>query len=773
MIFSYFPSVKAQTGQRCTAEMFHEATHSAATQQIIKAVREAETAEDRQRIKKGLPIITWQASFPNRRVNAEAVPSGLFMLDIDHIDNPSQLYIDKVAGHLIENGIKLVHVTPSGKGLRIVALCRSEFKTLEECQRWLAEKLGVEFDEACKDWARASYIPWYNDIIFLDGSIFDDVPSYFTAYENKYAQPFEVNEDFERTLDEAAATNTEQYEGLFGEQTDYKGIPLDKIIEEWIAHTGGPITQGERNTRLYSLALRLRYITDFNVATMQRIMPDCGLSKQEIAEICRHAASATRGQHMPLDMAEVIDRLREAQQVRQNLNVDDTADPNSGEVPPIINDTSKLPPFPPVIRQWVEISPDDFKAAVAISQLPILGALGSRLRAKYLDNRMHSPSFQVSLEAPQASGKSFLARLVNYEMEQIIDHDEEQRQQEREYDEKVKQLKLLNIKVNVDNKDEILGSKPKTMVRFVPATMSITKLLMRMDAAQGLHLFAMSEEIDTITKAFKRGFSSYSDLLRVAFDNGMYGQDYASENSFSGMLPIYYNMLASGTPKAMRRFYPDVEDGLVSRVCFVVLPDQFGKPMPVWREFSNEQKLKVDVNLVRLNEVSIQGDEVQPEHIMKLEFLNAEMQKWILAQQAEAVRLNDRTRDIFCRRAAVVGFRAGMLAYFLYGEKNTPTIRRNTVKFAIWVSNYMLSQHLIRFNVSESSNVVPFRKLLEQLPEEFTRKEVEKVVAEEKIDTPTRIVIFKWRMAGLIEEVAAGRGKGNQPNAVSFKKIKK
>ena len=773
MIFSYFPSVKAQTGQRCTAELFHEATHSAATQEIIKAVREAETAEDRQRIKKGLPIITWQASFPNRRVNAEAVPSGLFMLDIDHIDNPSQLYIDKVAGHHAEYGIKCVHVTPSGKGLRIVALCRSEFKTLEECQRWLAEKLGVEFDEACKDWARASYIPWYNDIIFLDGSVFDDAPSYFTVYENKSSKPFEVNEEFEQALDEAAEANTEQYEGLFGEQKDYKGIPLDKIIEEWIAHTGGPITQGERNTRLYSLALRLRYITDFNVTTMQRIMPDCGLSKQEIAEICRHAASATRGQHMPLDMAEVIDRLREAQQVRLNLNVDETADPNSGEVPPIINDTSKLPPFPPVIRQWVEISPDDFKAAVAISQLPILGALGSRLRAKYLDNRMHSPSFQVSLEAPQASGKSFLARLVNYEMEQIIDHDEEQRQQEREYDEKVKQLKLLNIKVNVDNKEEILGSKPKTMVRYVPATMSITKLLMRMDAAQGLHLFAMSEEIDTITKAFKRGFSSYSDLLRVAFDNGMYGQDYASENSFSGMLPVYYNMLASGTPKAMRRFYPDVEDGLVSRVCFVVLPDQFGKPMPVWREFSNEQKLKVDVNLVRLNEVSIQGDEVQPEHVMKLEFLNAEMQKWILAQQAEAVRLNDRTRDIFCRRAAVVGFRAGMLAYFLYGEKNTPTIRRNTVKFAVWVSNYMLSQHLIRFNVTESSNVVPFRKLLDQLPEEFTRKEVEKVAAEEKIDTPTRMVIFKWRMAGLIEEVAAGRGRGNQPNAVSFKKIKK
>ena len=62
--------------------------------------------------------------------------------------------------------------------------------------------------------------------------------------------------------------------------------------------------------------------------------------------------------------------------------------------------------------------------------------------------------------------------------------------------------------------------------------------------------------------------SSYSDALRTAFDNGEYGQDYASENSFSGIVKLYYNTLFSGTPKAMCRFFPDVEDGLVSRVLF-------------------------------------------------------------------------------------------------------------------------------------------------------------------------------------------------------------
>ncbi len=99
------------------------------------------------------------------------------------------------------------------------------------------------------------------------------------------------------------------------------------------------------------------------------------------------------------------------------------------------------------------------------------------------------------------------------------------------------------------------------------------KMLMRMENARGLHLVAVCEEIDTVTKAFKRSFTSYSDALRVSFDNAPYGQDYASESTYSGLVPLYYNTLFSSTPRAMRRFYPDVEDGLVSRVCFITLPE--------------------------------------------------------------------------------------------------------------------------------------------------------------------------------------------------------
>ena len=337
-------------------------------------------------------------------------------------------------------------------------------------------------------------------------------------------------------------------------------------------------------------------------------------------------------------------------------------------------------------------------------------------------------------------------------------------------------MKMLNIKVTVDNKNEILGTKPKGIIRYVPATMSITKLLMRMSDAQGLHLFAFSPEVDTVYKAFKRGFSSYSDALRVSFENGRYGQDYASENSFSGNVRLYYNTLFSGTPKAMRRFYPDVEDGLVSRVLFCTLPDQFGKEMPVWGDFTAEQKQIVDIQLVRLSEVSLIGSEVQPEHVMNMAWVNKAMKQWIIRQQQQAVKDDDRTRDIFCRRAAVVGFRAAMLAWFLYGEKGTPTIRRNVSEFAIWVANCMLNQHLLRFNItSTNSNTMHFADVFEMLSDEFSHRDLDRALAKCGVATAPRKVLYNWRLGGYIEPIGekAVGDKGGARTFQQFKKISK
>lgn len=781
MKFSIFAAARMQKGNECTYERYLEVANSNSLLRLCNEIAAEKDADKRGELKKRLPVVTWQAFFPGRRVSAEAQPSGLFMLDIDHVDEPGKMYNEKIAGRVNELGIVYVGMTASRHGLRIVAKCLPTLHSIEECQKWLASNLKVEYDGVCKDWARCSFLVHDSYTYYMNAkAIWREEPAVGTVYAGG-AHAAQENAEFEQALEETTPTTTprrsaeaergprqvnnqeeiDQREGLFGGNDNYKGIPYEQIAKEWLEFTGGEPTQGERNTRLYKLALRMRYITDFNAATLLRVMPRYGLSESEMQQLIHSALGTTRAADMPHDMKDVLE------------NIDRRAKIADGEetIPDVITNTDEMPRLPPVLRQWVEIAPADFKAPVALCQLPILGALGSRLRAKYLDGVVQSPSFLVSLEAPQASGKSFMVRMAEMELEQMIDHDEEERAKERAYSEKAAEMKMLNIKVTVENKDEILGTKPKSIVRYVPATMSTTKLLMRMENAQGLHLFALAEEVDTVVKAFKRGFSAYSDLLRVAFDNGMYGQDYASDNSFSGNLRLYYNMLCSGTPKAMRRMYPDVEDGTTSRVLFVTLPDQFGKPMPEWLPFTDEQKRVLDIGLVRLNDISIQGDEVQPEHFMKMDWLNRELERWLVAQKTAAVKDNDRTRDVFCRRAGVVGFRAGMLAYFLWGEKNTPTIRKHTAAFAIWVANCMLNQLMLRFNITAThSNTNKWEEALNKLPDEFSREDCEKALAACDCDTNVRTVLYKWRLLGVIEDLTKGRTASGQKAVLRFKK---
>lgn len=777
-IFTIYRSPKAQKGEVCTREKYLEIADNESLLALCNQIAAEEDHDVRSDFKKLLPVITWQAAFDGKRISKEAKPSGLFMLDIDHVDDPYKLYSEKIAKNIKHLGIVYVGKTASCHGLRIVAKCKPELHTIEECQRWLASNLKVEFDGVCKDWARCSFVVHDSYTYFMDSkAIWVDDPEAGEVYAAGQS-PVQTNAAMEKMLQEAEKadgknTRTEnandggsvdQREGLFGGPADYKGVSYQEIATEWLIYTGGEPMEGERNARLYKLALRMRYITDFNQVTMLRVMPRYGLSEEEMRSIIASACSTTRAADMPKDMIEVLERIDKRRKLGEQN------DENEDEIP--ILKTDKMPSLPPVLRQWYEIAPDDFKKAVTLCQLPILGALGSRLRARYLDGVLQSPSFQVSLEAPQASGKSFMVRLAQYELAQMMSSDDAARELERQYQDKVAEMKLLNIKINADNKEQILGTKPKAIIRYVPATMSITKLLMRMEAAQGLHLFALAEEIDTVLKAFRKGFSSFSDALRVSFDNGLYGQDYASDQSFSGIVPLYYNCLFSGTPKAMCRFYPDVEDGLVSRVLFVSLPDQFGKPMPVWREFTKDERNIVEIGLVRLNEISLQGSEVQPEHEMKMEWLNKHMKSWIIQQQQEAVKEDDRTRDIFCRRAAVVGFRAGMLAYFLWGEKSTPTIRKNTCDFAIWVANSMLNQHLLRFRVTKThSNVNKWEEPYKALGDTFSRNELTEVLKRFEVESAPRIVIFQWKTLGIIKEIQSGKGVGGT-KAVMFQKIK-
>ncbi len=758
MKFSLFENVKSRRGILCTLDEWMRYCSSQRVTDIFAAIANL-APDDHQslsNLKKGLPVVTWQAWFEGGRKNSLAHPSGHFMLDIDHMDDPYSLWSTIVARRE-ELGLMLAHKTPSGHGLRLVARCRKEFTCLEDCQRWLAGELGVEHDAACKDWARASYLVPESYVYYMDGRLFSDEPEV-------------VYELTARPADEYTGLPVYRSTGIPDEEeATFKGIPLTDIAHEWLLATGGEPAMGERNTRLHALACELRYITDFREGPLLAAIPSYGLEEQEVRSLVHSACIAPRKKEIPKRLTQVLQKLGAEESDGEDAATDEEL---LHPVAPLAPEPD-VPPLPPLIRQVVQTAPADFIVAVVFCLLPLLGTLASKLRARYLDGHLHSPSFQVCLEAPQATGKSFMNRLAELILRPVLVRDNEARRAEQEYNERIAELKVTGVKVSSKNKDELLGKRPKGIIRYVPATISITKLLMRLDNALGLHLCAVSEEIDTVTKAFKRGFSSYGDLLRVAFDNGRYGQDYASDTSYSGIVKVRYNTLFSGTPKAVSRFYSDTEDGLVSRVLFVALPDQFGKPMPVWHPLEAKELEEVERQVERLDAVSIVGDEVQDDHVMDLEFLNRSLKRWLSEQQAEAVRTDDRARDTFCRRAAVIGFRAGMLAWFLYGEKDTPGVRRNTVLFARWTATQMLNQQLLRFQIDGYNSVNRWEKAFRLLGDEFTRDELQRALDRTGSSSAIKQVVYHWKLLGSIVPVEEGPSPTGNHQSVRFRKVKR
>ena len=95
IMITYQESVSKGTPIPCTKEKWNELIDSPKVKNICKTIAgldpEAADYNDRkQTLKKRLPIIIpHAAAFKNgKRISADAVPSGLAMLDVDHIENP-------------------------------------------------------------------------------------------------------------------------------------------------------------------------------------------------------------------------------------------------------------------------------------------------------------------------------------------------------------------------------------------------------------------------------------------------------------------------------------------------------------------------------------------------------------------------------------------------------------------------------------------------------------------------------------------------------------
>ena len=100
-MFGISQSVRSREVQVCTPELFHRAIKGSKVSLICAEIEDAleklrrgelkkeEYERMKTQLKSQLPILTPHATFKNgRRLNADAIPSGLSIYDKDHIPNP-------------------------------------------------------------------------------------------------------------------------------------------------------------------------------------------------------------------------------------------------------------------------------------------------------------------------------------------------------------------------------------------------------------------------------------------------------------------------------------------------------------------------------------------------------------------------------------------------------------------------------------------------------------------------------------------------------------
>ena len=739
MKFGISNNVKSRVVRECTPELFRQALDSplvarvcAEIEDALEAVRRGEMSKDdfetlKAARKKMLPVITPHATFKNgRRLNADAVPSGLSMYDVDHINDPCAYYDTKVRGREAELGIVLAHVTPSTEGLRLLFVIPRAGMAPDEAQRWMSARLGdAAYDGAVKDLARCSFLVPREYVLYLDE-------------ERLFG-----NEELRMKNEEWPADGENS---SFGGEADilhsslpkFKGIPYSQIIQQWFKLAGGEPVPGERNDKLHRLASHLRYIADNDEALMLQVMPRYGLSEEEMRGLI-HSACSAKWYSMPKMMREAIEN-----EERRMKNEESTAeDENSsfGGEADILH--SSLPKrLPALIKLLVSRTPDVYKPAVAHAVFPALGAHLHRVRFKYIDNVEHEATLMNVLMAGTGAGKDCISEPINRIMADIRRRDEDNLRREREWKNEV-----TSKGANKDKRQRPEG----LIIQEIDADMTNPAFVMRMAEADGHFLYTKLNEIDQFDalRGSGRGGQQFQ-IMCLAFDPGnRYGQTRVGAQSVTEKVTIRFNWNASTTIQKGKRYFNRVlTDGPISRINFCTIPErEIGADMPVYGTYD-----------------AAFDEELRPyiENLVKAQGLIDCPQAYRLAQKlkeecADFARLSQsRVYENLSFRANVIAYLKACVLYVANGCQWDKTFE----DFIRWSLQYDLACKMEFFgDAIEAAMNMPApdphkpgrRNLLTLLPDDFSFDQAVRVRQEAGLDAKgTSHMLSQWKLRGYI-----------------------
>ena len=567
-------------------------------------------------LKRKLPAFIFQAMFDETlsktgrvgrwRKQSSTRLTGLVVMDVDHIESEElRVKSEEFAAadfkqRAAELGILLIYITPSGHGLKIVFKARTEWGNLIDNQHAMAEVLGVEVDESCKDASRMSFICKESDILYLDKELFtyenkEFAERYNAEYRAGHSQGTHCG-DMQGTVPQCSAVYAQTGQSPCLEK-QFKGIPYSEIISEWWRRNGGEPQKGERNVKLYQLAVNLRAVCDNNRDLLLEIMPRLGLDEQELRSIVESACKEPpKGLSKP--MREVLALW--GQSPSATSRTDGTAPCEAAmnqrlwEWGEQIEALSK--DFPLLKDICKGLKRNQYPAALFVG-----GGLLMTLMTRCTYRFYHRPEELRRLNnstliiGDPASGKSFATRLFKLLAAPIVAADKVGKDAINAYREQ--------MRTKGANKEK--PKKPKVIVRVHPARTSNAQFIQDMvnsvEEVDGqlmqLHMLTFDTELDNTVTVQKGGsWIDKQSLELKAFHNEEDGQAYSNNDSVLQDFYVTWNFIYTGTPIALKKKVNEQNfgSGLATRLTCIPLPatnfEMMARESKV--DFESDERLK-------------------------------------------------------------------------------------------------------------------------------------------------------------------------------------
>ena len=768
MTFGISNSVKSQQVQICTSEMLREAIDSPLVAQVCAEIKDAweqekrgeitpeEFEELKGRLKKQLPILTPHATFRNgRRLNADAVPSGLSMYDLDHIPDPEGRWRE-IEPRKEELGIVMAHITPSTEGLRLIFVI-PDGKTLAEAQRWMAEQLGDQkYDECVKDYARCSFIVPREYVLYMSDKLFGPTPS-LPVREGEQS-PSNCPQGGERTPsiplqgEESVTTETSTHHtdcppetGGTSAERGGGGFPpisyslpnregqggSSLIVSTLEDQLGGIPSHGSRNNFIFTMACHLRYVCNDDPEWIARILPTYGENREKWMATIRSACNRNQSPRLPRLMQRVLaickEREREEQEAEENPDM-------PPQMPRVL---------PPLIRLLISKTPDIYKPAVAHAVFPALASHLWQTRFKYIDNVEHEATLMNVLMAGTGAGKNCITEPINRILKDIRQRDMENLRREREWKKEVQSKGA--------NKDK--RQRPEGLViQEIDPDMTNAAFVQRLADAEDRFLYTKMNEIDQFDALKGSGKSKAQfQIMCLAFDpRNVYGQTRIGTGSVSERVSIRFNWNASTTVQKGRRYFSQVlTDGPISRINFCTIPErEIGADMPVYGTYDEAYDEELRPYIENLNKARGLIDCPKARTLAKR----------LIEECADFSRLSQsRVYENLSFRANVIAYLKAMVLFVASGGKWDKTVEnfiRWSLQYDLWCKMHFFGQDI---ELAENAHYASTRKtgpknLLDFLPDIFTREEAHLLRQKKGMDRGSlSAMLGMWRKRGYIE----------------------